>query len=121
MIRKDPYITILITSFYVVRSRATLYMTGDFRCSYRYRNKCTPISYRFLVSIDLIRMWSTSVSIVSDCRLDDQGSIAGRGKGFFLKPLCPDLLWGPPAFYPGGTGSQFPGVNRGRGVTLTAI
>jgi hypothetical protein len=25
-----------------------------------------------------------SVSIVSDYRLDDQGSISGRGKGFFL-------------------------------------
>jgi len=30
--------------------------------------------------------------IVSDCRLDYRGSIPGRGKGFFLYPLCPDQL-----------------------------
>jgi hypothetical protein len=28
--------------------------------------------------------WSSSVNIVSDHRLDDRGSIPGRGKGFFL-------------------------------------
>jgi hypothetical protein len=36
--------------------------------------------------------WGSSVSIVSDYRLDDQGSIPGKGKGFFLCPLCPDQL-----------------------------
>jgi hypothetical protein len=30
------------------------------------------------------RSWGSSVSIVSDYRLDDRGSIPGRGKGFFL-------------------------------------
>jgi hypothetical protein len=30
------------------------------------------------------RSWGSSVSIVSECRLDDWGSIPDRGKGFFL-------------------------------------
>jgi hypothetical protein len=34
--------------------------------------------------------------IVFDYRLDDQGSIPGRGKQFFLQPLCPDQLSSPP-------------------------
>jgi hypothetical protein len=34
----------------------------------------------------------SSGSIVSDYGLDDRGSIPGRGKGFFLSPLCPDRL-----------------------------
>jgi hypothetical protein len=29
-------------------------------------------------------LWSNSVVIVSDYRLDDRGSIPGRGKGLFL-------------------------------------
>jgi hypothetical protein len=34
---------------------------------------------------DITRMsWGGSVSIVSDYRLDDRGSIVGRGKGVFL-------------------------------------
>jgi hypothetical protein len=28
----------------------------------------------------------------SDYRLDERGSIPGRGKEFFLQPLCPDQL-----------------------------
>jgi hypothetical protein len=28
-------------------------------------------------------------------RPGDRGSIPGRGKGFFLYPLCPDRIWGP--------------------------
>jgi hypothetical protein len=54
----------------------------------------------------------SSVSIVSYYRLDDRGSISGRGKLFFLYPLCPDRLWGPPIQWTLG-------VKRGRGVTLT--
>jgi hypothetical protein len=38
------------------------------------------------------RIWGSSVSIVPDYRLGDRGSIPGRGKGFFLYPLCPDQL-----------------------------
>jgi hypothetical protein len=35
-------------------------------------------------SLGPIMNCSSSVSIVSDYRLDDRGSILGRGKGFFL-------------------------------------
>jgi hypothetical protein len=50
----------------------------------------------------------------------DRGSIPGRGKGFFLLPLCPDWLWGPPSLLSNGyRGVPFPGGKRGRGVTLT--
>jgi hypothetical protein len=28
--------------------------------------------------------WGSSISVVSDYRLDDEGLIPGRGKGFFL-------------------------------------
>jgi hypothetical protein len=47
-----------------------------------------------------------------------RGSISGRGKGFFLYPPFPDQLCHP-ASYPVGTGGPFPGVKRGRGLTLT--
>jgi hypothetical protein len=36
-------------------------------------------------------------------------SIPGRGKGFFLYPLCPDRFWGPPASCLMVTGGPFPG------------
>jgi hypothetical protein len=48
--------------------------------------------------------WSSSISIVFDYRLDDQGSISGRGKGFFsvasvsrptLGPTQPPIQWVP--------------------------
>jgi hypothetical protein len=62
----------------------------------------------------------SSGSIVSDYGLDDRGLIPGRGKGFFLYPLCPDRLWGPPSLlYNGYRGVLSPGVKRGWGVTLT--
>jgi hypothetical protein len=65
--------------------------------------------------------WGISVSIVSDYRLVDRGSITGRGKGFFF-PLAsvsrPALrLTQPPIQWV--LGVLFPGVTRGRGVTLT--
>jgi hypothetical protein len=34
----------------------------------------------------------SSVSMGSDYSLDDWGSITDRGRGFFLKSLCPDQL-----------------------------
>jgi hypothetical protein len=37
-----------------------------------------------------VMSWGSSVSTVSDYRLDDQGPIPG--KGIFLQPLCPDQL-----------------------------
>jgi hypothetical protein len=46
---------------------------------------------------------------VSDYGLDDRGSIPGRGKGFFLQPVCPDRLGAHPASSTMGTGGPFPG------------
>jgi hypothetical protein len=43
---------------------------------------CVVIKVRF--SFYVCRNWCISVSIVFDYRLDDRGSIPGRGKGFFL-------------------------------------
>jgi hypothetical protein len=43
------------------------------------------------------RSRGSSVSIVSDCWLDGPGSIPDRRRGFFLYPLRPDRLWGPPS------------------------
>jgi hypothetical protein len=50
----------------------------------------------------------SSGSIVSDCGLDDRGSIPGGGKGFFLYPLCPDRLWVPPSLLYNGYRGSFP-------------
>jgi hypothetical protein len=47
------------------------------------------------VSVDgmiILNGWAISVSVVCDYRLKDKGSIPGRGKGFFLYPLCSEHL-----------------------------
>jgi hypothetical protein len=41
-------------------------------------------------------------------RPGDRGSIPGRGKRFFLYPLCPDRLWGPPSLLYNGYRGSFP-------------
>jgi hypothetical protein len=56
----------------------------------------------------------SSVSVVSGYRLDGR-AIEVRSptetKGFFLYPLCPDRLWGPPSLlYNGYRGVPFPGA-----------
>jgi hypothetical protein len=66
----------------------------------------------------------SSVSIVSGYGLDDRdrGSIPGRG--FFLWPLCPDQLWGPPSLLHNGDwgpllgGRVWPGRNADHSPNL---
>jgi hypothetical protein len=62
----------------------------------------------------------SSVSIVSGFGMDDRGSISGRGEMIFplssvyrlaVGPTQPPIEWVPVAL--------FPGLKRGRGVTLT--
>jgi hypothetical protein len=65
------------------------------------------------------RSRGSSVSIVSDYALDDWGSIPGGGKGFFLHPLCPDRLWGPPSLLYNGYWGSFARGKARPGVTLT--
>jgi hypothetical protein len=59
----------------------------------------------------------SSVSIVSGYGLDDRAievRSPAEANGFFLYPLCPDRLWGPPSLLYNGYRGSFP-----RGVTLT--
>jgi hypothetical protein len=72
-----------------------------------------------LLLLHLIGAGGSSVSTVSDYRVDDRDSIPGRGKGFFLYPLYPDQLRDPPSRLSNGHRDSFPGVKRGRGMTLT--
>jgi hypothetical protein len=59
-----------------------------------------------------------AVSIMSDYRLDDQSSISGRSKGFFLQPVSRPAE-DHPASCPMVPGVLSPELKRGRGVTLT--
>jgi hypothetical protein len=64
----------------------------------------------FISLTDVCELGS-SVSIVSGYGLDD-GAIEVRSlaeaKGFFLLPLCPDRLWGPPSLLYNGYWGYFP-------------
>jgi hypothetical protein len=51
----------------------------------------------------------SSVSIVSDYRLDDRGSIPDRGGEFSFSPCVQTGSGAYPASYPMGTGGPFPG------------
>jgi hypothetical protein len=62
--------------------------------------------------------WGSSVSIVSDYRLDDQGSIPGGRKEFVLWPVSRQAE-AHPASYTIGTGGPYPGGKRGWGMMLT--
>jgi hypothetical protein len=61
----------------------------------------------------------SSVSIAYDYRLDDKGSIPGRGKGLPSSLCVRTSSEVHLASYPMDTGGLFPGVNPGRSVTLT--
>jgi hypothetical protein len=55
--------------------------------------------------------WEHSASILSGYRLDDRAievRSPAEAKGFFLYPLCPDWLRGPPNLWTVGTGGLFP-------------
>jgi hypothetical protein len=65
--------------------------------------------------------WSlgSSVSIVSDYRLDDRDSIPDRGRGFFSSLCVQSSSGAHPASCTMGTGGLFPWVKHGRGMMLT--
>jgi hypothetical protein len=66
------------------------------------------------------RSRGSSVSIVSDYRLDDRGSISDRGRVFFFYPPSPGRIWGPSRLLSNGYRGPFPRwIKRGRGVMLT--
>jgi hypothetical protein len=48
------------------------------------KNKTTAIVAKLIETLLNKRSRGSSVSIVCDCRMDDQGSIPNRGRGFFL-------------------------------------
>jgi hypothetical protein len=75
---------------------------------------CMPVSGKVY-----FRSWGSSVSIVSDYRLDDRGSIPGRGKQFSSILCVQNSSETHPASYPVGTTDHFLGIKRGRRVTLT--
>jgi hypothetical protein len=61
-------------------------------------------------SVDVFYVWIGVVqSVVSDYRLDDWGSIPGRGRGFFLLACVQTGTEAHPASYPMSTGGLFPG------------
>jgi hypothetical protein len=61
------------------------------------------------------KSWGSSVSIVSDYRLDNRCSNPGRGKEI-LCSLCVYQLWGLPSLLSGGCRGPFSWVKRGQDV-----
>jgi hypothetical protein len=66
-----------------------------------------------------VRSWGRSVSIVSDYRLDNQGSIPGKRKDFSSSLCVHTGAEAHPASCTMDTGGPFPEVKCGRGVTQT--
>jgi hypothetical protein len=62
----------------------------------------------------------TSVSVVSEYRLGDRGSIPGRGKGFSSNPVSRPALRSTQPHIPMGTRGRYLRVKFGQGMTLTA-
>jgi hypothetical protein len=68
-----------------------------------------PIFDIILIIILPCRSWGSSVSIVSDYRVDDRGTIPGRGKGFSSILCVQTGSEAQPASCTVGTGGSFPG------------
>jgi hypothetical protein len=67
-----------------------------------------------------LRSWGSSINIVSDYRLNDQGLISSRGKKDLSSSLCVQTnSEAHLASYAMGTWVTFPGVKHDRGITLT--
>jgi hypothetical protein len=79
--------------------------------------RCDKVNEHILQFLVVNMSWSSSVSVVSDHRLDDRGSIPGRGKVLTLC-LCVKIFpkAHPQSYAIEGTLTQ---VKSGRGVTLT--
>jgi hypothetical protein len=72
-----------------------------------------------LLNVIVWKIWGSSISIVSDYRLDDRVRSPAEAKDL-SSSLCVQTSSGAhPASYPMGTGGPFLGVKRGPGVTLT--
>jgi hypothetical protein len=56
-----------------------------------------------------VTIWGSSVSILSERKVDDWGSISGKDKALFCYPLCPGPLWGPPSLRSKGYRWSLPG------------
>jgi hypothetical protein len=75
-----------------------------------------------IITIHVYRNRGSSVNIVSDYGLEDRaiGDRSPAGAKDFFSSVCVQAGFGAhPASCPKGTGGPFPGVKRGRGVTLT--
>jgi hypothetical protein len=65
--------------------------------------------------VTLIRSWASSVSIVSDYRLDDRGSTPGEANYFFSSLCVQTGLEAQPSSCTMGTGGPFPGGKARQG------
>jgi hypothetical protein len=69
------------------------------------------VQYWFRVSVSQYSVWSQT----------GQGFDPRQRQKDFSSSLCPDRLWAPPSLLSNGYRAPFPGVKRGRGVTLTTL
>jgi hypothetical protein len=90
------------------------HVAGSSNFTLKHRVRLSSVLTSSLISL---RTWGSSVSTGSDYRLDDRGSIPGRGKGVFrlasvsrsaLRLTQPPIHW-------------VPGVKRNRSVSLTIV